>query len=146
MYHPQNRFEQLKRYFHISPSYQHIPRAQWYEKFQPLANLLAIKYQALLMPASEVAVDEMMIQFTGRSVHTTLIRGKPIPQGYKVLALCDHCSTCSFLFTSCAESFAELNSGLYSGPLKLRPTSCAVYQLAYPLPFNQLSITIYMDN
>jgi len=146
MYLSQNRFEQLKRYFHISPPYQHLPRAQWYEKFQPLANLLATKYQALLVPASKVAVDEMMIKFTGRSVHTTLIRGKPIPQGYKVLALCDHGYTYSFLFTSRAESFAELNSSLYSGPLKLSPTSCAVYQLACTLPFNQFFFTIYMDN
>jgi len=146
MYLSQNRFEQLKRYFHISPPYQHLPRAQWYEKFQPLASLLATKYQSLLVPESEVAVDEMMIQFTGRSVHTTLIRGKPIPQGYKVLALCDHGYTYSFLFTSRADSFAELNSHLYSGPLKLSPTSCAVYQLACTLPINQFFFTIYMDN
>jgi len=64
------------------------------------------------MPATDVAVDEMMIRFTGCSTHTTQIRGNPIPRGYKVLALCDHRYTYAFLFTSNTESFAELNSGL----------------------------------
>ena len=146
LYLSQTHFEQLKRYFHISPPYESLPRSQWYQKFQPLSSTLARRFQYFLLPASKVAVDEMMIRFTGRSAHTIQIRGKPIPKGYKVLALCDHGYTYSFLFTSNTESFAELNSDLYTGPLRLSPTSKAIYQLASCLPSDHFSFTIYMDN
>ena len=48
----------------------------------------------------------------------------------KVLAIYDHGYTYAFLFTSNPESFAELNSDLYSGPHRLSSTSRAIYQLA----------------
>ena len=148
MYLSQNRFEQLKRYFHISEPYNpgSLPQSCWYFKVAPLANLLQARYQHYFLPSSDVAVDEMMVQFTGRSAHTIMLRGKPTPQGYKILALCDHGYTYSFIFTSRTNSFAELNSYLYSGQVKLSPTSQAVYQLAYTLPSQQFSFTIYMDN
>ena len=88
----------------------------------------------------------MIIRFTGRSANTTQICGKPIPKGYKVLALYDHGYTYSFLFTSNTESFAELNSDLYTGQLRLSPTSKAIYQLASSLPSDHFFFTIYMDN
>ena len=63
-----------------------------------------------------------------------------------MLALCDHGYTYAFLFTSNTESFVELNSDQYSGPLRLSPTSRAIYQLATSLPSYHCSFTIYMDN
>jgi len=87
-----------------------------------------------------------MVQFTGRSAYTLLLRGKPTPQGYKILALGDHGYTYSSIFTSRTTSFAELNSNLYSGQVKLSPTSQAVYQLASALPSQSFSFTIYIDN
>ena len=146
MYLSQNRFEQLKRYFHISEPYESLPQSQWYLKVQPLANILMTRYQYYFLPSSDVAVDEMMVRFTGRSVHTLLLRGKPIPQGYKILALCDHGYTYSFMFTSRTNSFADLDPHLYCGQIKLSPTSQAVYQLASALPSHQFSFTVYMDN
>lgn len=145
LYISQNRFEQLKRYFHISPPYNSLPRSRWYQKFHPLASILSARFQNYLLPASDAVVDDLMIRFTGRSAHTTQIRGKTIPRGYNVLALCDHGYTYSFLFTRNTESFAELNSDLYSGPLRLSSTSRAIYQLAASLPSDQFSFTIYMD-
>ena len=129
MYISQNRFEQLKRYFHISPPYNSLPRSQWYQKLQPLADILSARFRTYFLPASDVAVDEMMVRFTGRSAHTILLRGKPIPQGYKILALCDHGYTYSYIFTSRTDSFVEVNQHLYQGHRALSPTSRAVYQL-----------------
>lgn len=71
LYISQNRFKQLKRYFHISPPYDSLPRSQWYQKFRPLASILSARFQAYLLPASDVAVDEMMFRFTGCLAHTT---------------------------------------------------------------------------
>ena len=87
-----------------------------------------------------------MVRFTGRSAHTILLRGKPTPQGYKILALCDHGYTYSFIFTSRTDSFVEVNHHLYQGHRALSPTSRAVYQLVRDLPFDRFSFTIYMDN
>jgi len=50
------------------------------------------------------------------------------------------------MFTSRTNSFADLDSRLYSGQIKLSPTSQAIYQLASALPSDQFSFTVYMDN
>jgi len=87
-----------------------------------------------------------MVHFTGYSVHTLLQRRKPIPQGYTILALCDLGYTYSFIFTSRTNSFADLDPHLYSGQVKLRPNSQAVYQPASALLSDQFAFTVYMDN
>ena len=44
-------------------------------------------------------MDEMMVRFNGRSHRTSIIRGKSIPQSYKMLAVGEHGYTFSFIFT-----------------------------------------------
>ena len=64
-----------------------------------------------------------MIHFVGRSFHTIAIPGKPIPLGYKVLALAEKGYTFGFIFTSRTESFSSQNSiSNYTHPTKLSPT------------------------
>ncbi|CAG8748962.1 13951_t:CDS:1, partial [Racocetra persica] len=46
-------------------------------------------YKRLYIPSSNVAVDEMIAQFSGRSIHTVRMKSKPTPNGYKILSLCD---------------------------------------------------------
>ena len=41
------------------------------------------------MPSLNVAVDEMMEAFTGRSAHTIKMSNKPIGEGYKTWAIAD---------------------------------------------------------
>ncbi|CAG8464092.1 18444_t:CDS:2 [Dentiscutata erythropus] len=36
-----------------------------------------------------MSIDEMIARFLGRSIHTVRIKNKPIPEGYKILSLCD---------------------------------------------------------
>jgi len=145
-YMSQFRFEQIKRYIHISPPYESLSRAEWYRKIQPLSTNLSSKFRKFLIPASDVAVDEMMVRFTGRSAHTQRISSKPIPHGFKILALCEHGYTWDYILTSRLDSFAELNQALYTGDLTLSQTSKAVYQLAHTLPYCSHSFTLYMDN
>ena len=89
-----------------------------------------------------------MVPFTGRSSHTVMIRAKPIPQGYKILALCEREYTNSFIFTSWLDKFSNLNRTLYNGPSRqnLSPTSHAVFQLVSALPYITYRFILYTDN
>lgn len=60
----QYRFEQLKRYFHVSPVNPNAPRParrEWAHKLQPLASQLESHFQQYIIPASNISVDEMMV-------------------------------------------------------------------------------------
>jgi len=87
----------------------------------------------------------MMVHFTSRSHNTTMIRGKPIPQGYRMLAVCEHGHTFSFMFTSQSKSFSNILD-IYQGAQALSPTSKAVFQLATTLPAQRFHFTLYCDN
>jgi len=125
-----NRFEQLKRYFHVSDPRIQLDLKHWYEKLEPLASVLRQRFRQYYLPGTKVAIDEMVIQFCGRSRHTLKIRNKPINEGYKIFALCDHGYTYGFLWYSSTEGIAELSST----PPNLSPTSRGVLQLAQLLP------------
>ena len=143
------RFEQLKRYFHVAPvTLLSRSSGHWTEKLQPLARNLEKKFQAYMVPGSSVAIDEMMVRFTGRSVHTIMMRAKPIPQGFKMLALCERGYTYAFMFTSRVDKFSDLKDSLYQGQSKqiLSPTSHAVFQLMMSLPYTTHRFILYCDN
>jgi hypothetical protein len=100
------RYQQIMRYFHISPLIPTTPWTQtttqtqttirtqtttpWYIKLEPLASLLRTKFQAYVILGQNVSFDEMMVPFSGRSRHTLKMKNKPISEGFKVWALCDH--------------------------------------------------------
>jgi len=72
----------------------------------------------------------MVVRFCGRSRHTLKIRNKPIKEGYKIFALCDHGYTYGFLWYSSTEGIAELTSTASH----ISSTSKGVLQLAQLLP------------
>jgi len=82
----------------------------------------------------------MIVNFTGRSTHTIWLPGKPIPVGYKVLAICDSGYTLNWLFTSRVDSI----SCLEKHP-NLSPTGSVVLQLCRTLNPAKRHI-VYMDN
>jgi Transposase IS4 len=86
------RYQQIMRYFHISPPPQTTTSitTSWYMKLEPLATLLRTKFQAYVILGQNVSFDEMMVPFSGRSRHTLKMPNKPISEGFKVWALCDH--------------------------------------------------------
>src|SRR5277367_3600419 len=49
----------------------------------------------------DVSFDEMMVPFSGRSKHTLKMKNKPISEGFKIWALCDHRYLWDFLFFFC---------------------------------------------
>jgi hypothetical protein len=86
------RFEQIKRYFHVSPppTSTCLPTAHWHTKLSPLSNLLRTKFKAYVVLGQNVSFDEMMVPFAGRSKHTVKMKNKPVKEGFKIWVLCDH--------------------------------------------------------
>jgi hypothetical protein len=90
------QFEQIKRYFHVSPPIT----TYWHMKLEPLASLLRTKFQAYVILKQNISFDEMIVPFSGRSQHTLKMKNKLISKGFKVWALCDYRYLWDFLFYS----------------------------------------------
>ena len=96
-----NRFSNIKRFFHVAPFLQgNLPMTRYYKKIEFVASMIKTKFQAVMTTATIVSIDELIVQFTGRSKHTIMTRGKPCPVGYNVLALCEAGYCYGFLFSS----------------------------------------------
>ena len=69
------------------------------------------------------------------------MKGKPTPEGFKILALCDYGYTWTFLPTSCITANKEVRK-----VDQVNGTGCSVLHLVEQLPFKQQAFNIYMDN
>ncbi|CAG8511819.1 6319_t:CDS:1, partial [Dentiscutata erythropus] len=94
----------------------------------------------MYIPGSNVAIDKMMIRFSGRSKHTFRIKNKPISEGYKIISLCEKGYTYIFVLESRVENNNEIPS--ISG---LNKTGSLVSHLVIQLS-NSRAYNIYMDN
>jgi len=132
------RFEQIKRYLHVSSPAATINN--YFEKLEPLLSKIRDVSKQLYTPSSNVSVDEMMVRFSGRSVHTVRIKNKPMPEGFKILSLCESGYTYTFLPTSRVSSsdVPKVNG--------LNKVGCLVHYLITQLPYHRLSYNVYMDN
>src|SRR6184192_3270521 len=133
------RFQQIKRYLHISKP--EVNNSSYYAKMEPLLSHIRETSKKLYIPSVNVSVDEMMVRFSGRSVHTIRIRGKPTPEGYKIFALCDHGYTYTFLPSSRVkknEEVEEVNGITYTGSV--------VLHLALQLPYKRNLFNLFIDN
>ena len=59
-----------------------------------------------------------------------MIREKPIPQAYKMLALCEYSYTFSFILIIQSESFSDILD-IYQGVQVLSPTVRVTYDVTY---------------
>ncbi len=75
-----------------------------FSKLELLASHIRNISKKLYIPASNVAVDEIIARFSGWSVHTFWIKNKPTPEGYKILSLCELGYTYIFMFISRIEN------------------------------------------
>lgn len=141
----QTRFEQIKRYLHISD--HTAPHVHYYDKVQPLLNHVQATSQRHYVPKTSVSVDEMIVRFGGRSQHTYRLKGKPTPVGYKILALCDSGYTYAFLPESRVSQASDLPPDTPSdNDDRLSMTGRKVMFLVEQLPFDRHVFNIYMDN
>jgi hypothetical protein len=149
-----NRFEDLKRFMHISPpdnvndvkeddkSHDESPMlsTSWWSKVEPLASEFRTACSRYWAPGINLSIDEMMIRFFGRSSHTFKAPNKPIKEGYKMFALCEAGYTYYFMWSSKSNSYGELDK-----QPDLTPTESMVFQLARQLLVG-IPHVIYMDN
>ncbi|KAF4633778.1 hypothetical protein G7Y89_g4329 [Cudoniella acicularis] len=103
------RFEQIKRFFHIcEPGPKEASTGvNWYQKFNPVMNILRAQFKKYVIPPLNVAIDEMVVAYTGKikgyplasregytnsrngkSAHTLKFQNKLIHEGYKIWGLC----------------------------------------------------------
>lgn len=73
---------------------------RFYAKLDPVASMVRARFQETAIPATSVSIDEIIVRCTGRSKHTIMMRGKPCPVGYNILALCEAGYCYDFLFSS----------------------------------------------
>jgi hypothetical protein len=81
-------------------------------------------------------LDEMVVQFGGRSKHTYRLKGKPTPMGYKSFALCDAGYTYSFLPESRISQAKEVPTLGAVDDKRLSMTDRKVIHLVEQLPFD----------
>ena len=83
----QTRFEEMKRYFHLSPPDRPketlLRRRLWHSKVDEVLDQLSESSQRYRVPSSHIAVDECVMRATGRSPDTGKMPNKPIEQGFK---------------------------------------------------------------
>ena len=116
-----------------------ITQSNIFSKLEPLASHIRNISKKLYIPASDVAVDKMIVWFSGRSAHTFRIKNKPTPEGYKILSLCDLGYTYTFMFSSRIES-SNVNS-----IENVNKIGAEVFHLVSQLLL-QKSFNIYMNN
>ena len=137
------RYCQIKCFLHIlmPENTASLSWKNWWRQLEPLSSHLRKQRQSLLLPGTHLSIDQMIISFTRWSFHTVCIPSKPIPRGYKVIALCSMGYTIDWILTARTESFAELTK-----LPDLSPTSSAVLQLCRSLDTSSYHFIIYMDN
>lgn len=84
----QHRFEQLLRYFYVADpaAAGHAHDPMW--RVRPLIHSLQLSFAHNYLPSRDIALDEAMVAYKGRSPIKQYIPSKPHKWGYKILCLC----------------------------------------------------------
>lgn len=87
------RFLKLTRFLHLNDNLQMPPRnTEQFDKLYKVRSLIShLKqvYSDLYTPSKQLAIDESMVAFTGRSTMKQFMPLKPIKRGFKVWAMAD---------------------------------------------------------
>ena len=105
----QHRFKQISSYLKINKSGD-LPDERWFEKVNPMANSFrkATTLNLYRLP-QDLCVDEILVQFSGRSKHTIQMNSKAAGEGYKIYCLCyPNGYLIDFRFTSAEQKIAEI--------------------------------------
>ena len=109
---------------------------------EPLLSTFRTASQHYYTPRTNVAIDEIMVRFYGRSSDTCKMPNKPIKQGYKIFALADNGYVWHFQLSSRCHGIAELVKDT-----ELTSTGSMVLQMARLLPkFEDSHFVLYLDN
>jgi Transposase IS4 len=114
----------------------------WWWRLEPMLSTFRTACQCYLTPGTEVAINEIMVRFHGRSADTCKMPNKLIKQGYKIFALAENGYIWYFQLSSRQHGIAKLEK-----VNELTPTGSIVLQMARRLPkFPNSHFVIYIDN
>jgi hypothetical protein len=91
-----NRWKQIDRYLHIwDPATDRLfersdDKVRPHEKVDPLWKLLSLSFQRYWKPGRDLAIDECIEGFTGRTSDIVNIPTKPTPIGFKIWTLAEN--------------------------------------------------------
>ena len=96
------RFQQLKRYIHVSDNVSDNSKEYFFNKLEPLFSQFVKISQRLWVPGTNIIADERIVMCYGLSSETVRMKHKPISSGYKIWALCDkeYLFDCSHILTN----------------------------------------------
>ncbi|EED22493.1 conserved hypothetical protein [Talaromyces stipitatus ATCC 10500] len=136
----QYRYEQLKRYFHIS-SPPEIPGGFITTHYPPEPTPEQELQMSEEQLSANISIDEAMVRSHGRSSHTFKLPNKPISQGFKLFVLADHDYVYYFYPASRTKGVIEIGT-----PTELTKTGQMVYELIQTLPRDERNYIVYLDN
>ena len=88
-----DRFTEIGRYLHFVDNATLLPRSSpGYDrlgKVRPVLNYLQTQFSSVYTPGQDIAVDEAMVKFQGRSSLKQYMPKKPTKRGIKVWVLAD---------------------------------------------------------
>lgn len=159
----QGRFEQIKRFIHISdPDEEELHQQQkpkeWWYKVEPLASRFEAASRKYYLPGSDIAIDEVMIPCFGHSYDTVKMSNKPIGRGYKLFGLAEKGYLYSWAWSSWCHGimpmFLHKNHGISrTGSMVVwlldRLPKCPDLSVVHPGLGNELvqtAYSVYMDN
>ena len=134
------RWEQIHRFFTINP-HEHLLEQLWFYKLEPLASRMRNNWQNTCTPASWLAMDEIMIAFTGQSYYTTKLLNKPIQEGFKMWAYGWKGYIGSFRFHS---GGTDTDEGM-TKTRKTVPFNAGDEEVAYLSPTHQVPLVLVQD-
>ena len=158
-----NRWHQIHRFLTFNIKYSNSANplidasTPWFDRLQPVLSIVRHNCQTAIIPSSWVAVDEIMVPFSGLSSHIVKAPNKPTDNGFKIWGLA---SSLGFLVDWAMHSPKEGAEG-YSRQKKrwfLRPIPLLPIQLAetYQVPLilmerlkirhNSLKWLVFLDN
>ena len=119
----------------------------FWNKVEPLASYIRDTSKRVYTPGSHVTIDEAMLAFRGRTMHTTKLKNKPIKEGYKNWLLAEHGYAWNWLWHSNEDGTEGSKNPRDSRiPEALPETQRLIMRLACTLPTNELDFTLYLDN
>jgi hypothetical protein len=85
-----HRFEELQRWWHISPPPTTEAQESLIDKIRPLYEHCQQAFRAFCNPPREMTVDETMVRYKGKSKHKKTVKTKPTPIGYLFYTLASY--------------------------------------------------------
>ena len=149
-----HRWNQIDRYLHIwDPALDRLferpdDKVRPHEKVDPLWKLLSLSFQRYWKPGRDLAIDECIEGFTGRTCDIVNIPTKPTPIGFKIWVLADNGYVLDLLWH-------VKGDGQNQGPQGLRTTwreqgfsktQAVVLELMTKMPNEGRGHTVWLDN